>query len=103
MGFTLFHSNSFGKHRQLRATTLEWSLGMTGAADEALLCRMADCVEPALSAKARTVVSNLRLRALRNALPPAVRLASAGIRTFDPAYSRQNFVLAATCAACSDD
>ena len=44
---------------------------------------MADCAEPERSVVARTVVSNLRLAALRAALPPSVRLVAEGVKTFD--------------------
>ena len=66
-----------------------------------VLCRMADCVEPSLSAQARRVISAMRLTHAASALHPRRRQAArASIRTFPEAYSRQNFVLALECGPC---
>ena len=85
----------FGKHRELCPATM-WRSDLREA-DKDVLCRMADCVEPTLAAEARTVVSNLRIDRLRAELRPQARVADAAVRTFDPRYSRQNFVLAIRC------
>ena len=92
----------FGKHRALRQRAPVRAWPLSGAGDEAVLCRMADCVEPRHHAEARTVVSNLRLERLRESLRAGVALTHAAIRTFDARYSRQNFVLAAACAECEE-
>ena len=64
-----------------------------------VLCRMADCVEPEISAEARRVVSSLRLQALRRQMRPGSAVACASMRTFPETYSRQNVVLCAACEA----
>ena len=85
----------FGKHRALSPAS-DWSF--SGGEDEKdVLCRMADCVEPEISAEARRVVSSLRLQALRRQMRPGSAVACASMRTFPETYSRQNVVL---CAAC---
>ena len=86
----------FGKHRSLRPA-VAWQVS---EAHKDVLCRMADCVEPAIAIEARTVVSNLRLQAMRSEMRSTACVAAAAIRTFDPRYSRQNFVLAVECGEC---
>ena len=85
----------FGKHRELCPAST-WRSDLREA-DKDVLCRMADCVEPTVAAEARTVVSNLRIDRLRAEMRPQARVADAAVRTFDPSYSRQNFVLAVEC------
>ena len=85
----------FGKHRAL-SPAADWAL-LGGEDAKDVLCRMADCVDPTVSAEARRVVSSLRLESLRRQMRPESRVARSSIRTFPSDYSRQNVVL---CAAC---
>ena len=87
----------FNKHRGLCPSAHAWALPSTAEKD--VLCRMADCVEPDISAEARRVVSSLRLDALRRRMRPDRTLVRASIRTFPVAYSRQNVVLCGECSA----
>jgi len=108
----------FNKHRRLSPAS-RWGLS---EADKDVLCRMADCELPALSAPARHLASSLRLRRFQQDLSPGghgraeaghrpeagavadARAqaedademgASLAVRFFDPAYSTQNTVLVA--------
>ena len=78
----------------IRCAASEWGLQ---EAEKDVLCRMADCVEPRVSAEARRVVSGMRLARARASVRADRRLTRTSIRTFPEAFSRQNFVLAMEC------
>ena len=83
----------FNKHRPMAPATL-WGIDEP---TKDVLCRMADSVEPRVSAEARRVISCMRLARACATTCPGQRVARASIRTFPERFSRQNTVLAIEC------
>ena len=83
----------FNKHRRM-SPAADWGLQES---EKDVLCRMADCMDPTISAEARRVVSGMRL-ARASAISKSARggrmVKQTRIYMFPEAFSRQNFVLA---------
>ena len=86
----------FNKHRRM-SPAADWGLQES---EKDVLCRMADCVDPTISAEARRVVSGMRLArasAISKSAHGRRMVKQTRIYTFPEAFSRQNFVLAMEC------
>ena len=83
----------FNKHRRM-SPAADWGLQES---EKDVLCRMADCMDPTISAEARRVISGMRL-ARASAISKSARggrmVKQTRIYMFPEAFSRQNFVLA---------
>jgi len=86
----------FNKHRGMAPAA---QLGLSES-DKDVICRMADCMQPTLSAEARRLVNSMRLARAHAAVRPDRRVTQTSVRTFPEAFSRQNFVLALECDEC---
>ena len=86
----------FNKHRRM-SPAADWGLQES---EKDVLCRMADCVDPTISAEARRVVGGMRLArasAISKSAHGRRMVKQTRIYTFPEAFSRQNFVLAMEC------
>jgi hypothetical protein len=82
----------FNKHRGFSGAA-RWKIDEE---EKDVLCRMADCVEPTVSAEARRVISCMRLaraQTVSQSCDAAHEMRAARICTFPRSFSRQNFVL----------